>query len=89
MLIAFVGQCTESVSVCLSVCLSPNLVCLLGRGAVFLCILVGFEQQVDEAGDGPGIPQWALVLRTQRQVTDQTNHSLRGRERPQEVGVSG
>lgn len=43
---------------------------------MFLGVLVGFEQQVDQAGDGPGVPQRSLVLLAQRQVADQADHGL-------------
>lgn len=43
---------------------------------MFLGILVGFEQQVDQAGDCSCVPQRGLVLWAQGQVTDQANHSL-------------
>ncbi|KAF3844014.1 hypothetical protein F7725_016062 [Dissostichus mawsoni] len=46
------------------------LVCLLGGGAVFLGVLVGFEQQVDQAGDGSSVPQRGLVLWAQGQYLD-------------------
>lgn len=54
------------------------LVCLLGRRAVFLGVLVGFEQQVGETGDRSCVPEGSLVLWAQGQVTDQADHSLEG-----------
>lgn len=50
---------------------------------MFLSILVGFEQQVDQTGDGSRIPQRGLILWTQGQVTDQANHSLKAGEEMQ------
>lgn len=43
---------------------------------MFLGVLVGFEQQVDQTGDSSSIPQRGLVLWAQGQVADQANHSL-------------
>lgn len=57
---------------------SSHLVRLRVGGTVFLGVLVSFEQQVDQAGNGSGIPQGGLVLRAEGQVTDQTDHGLGG-----------
>lgn len=43
---------------------------------MFLGILVGFDQQVDQAGEGSSIPQRGLVLWAQGQVADEADHSL-------------
>lgn len=43
---------------------------------MFLGVLVGFEQQVHQTGDGSGVPQRGLVLWAQGQVADEANHSL-------------
>lgn len=48
---------------------------------MFLGVLVGFEQQVDQAGDHSSVPQRGLVLWAQGQVADQSNHSLQARRR--------
>lgn len=50
---------------------------------MFLGILVGFEQQVDQTGDCSSIPQRGLVLVAQGQVTDQANCSLQARKNKQ------
>ena len=63
-----------------------HLVGLLVGGAPLLGVLVGFEQQVDQPGDGPGVPQRGLVLRAQGQVTDQTHHRLEEEEGEEEEG---
>lgn len=47
---------------------------------MFLGILVGFEQQIDQAGDRSCIPQRGLVLRAQGQVTDQADGRLKDKE---------
>lgn len=43
---------------------------------MFLGVLVGSKQQVDQTGNSSGIPQRGLVLRAQGKVADQANHSL-------------
>ena len=48
---------------------------------MFLGILVGFEQQVDQSGDGTSVPQGCLILWTQGQVSNQADHSLWGGSR--------
>lgn len=48
---------------------------------MFLGVLVGFEQQVDQTGDCSGVPQRGLVLWAQGQVADQANHSLQAGRR--------
>lgn len=41
-----------------------------------LCVLVCSDQQLDQSGDGPLLPQGSVVCRAQSQVTDQTDCSL-------------
>ena len=53
-----------------------HLVGLLGGGLVLLDVLVGLQQQVDQAGDGAGLPERSLVGRAQSQVPDQANRCL-------------
>lgn len=48
---------------------------------MFLCVLVGFEQQVDQTGNHSRVPQRSLVLWAQGQVADQANHSLQAGKR--------
>lgn len=48
---------------------------------MFLGVLVGFEQQVGQTGDGSSVPQRGLVLWAQGQVADQANHSLQAGRR--------
>jgi len=48
---------------------------------MLLGILVGFEQQVDQARDGPGVPQRGLVLWAQGQVADQADDGLKAGKR--------
>lgn len=58
---------------------------------MFLGILVGFEQQIDQSGDDTSIPQGTLVLWTQGQVSNQANHSLLGaadKEIPLKIGFN-
>lgn len=57
------------------------LVCLLGGWTMFLGVLVGFEQQVDQTGDRSSVPQRGLVLWAQGQVADQADHSLQAGRR--------
>lgn len=48
---------------------------------MFLGVLVGFEQQVDQTGDRSSVPQRGLVLWAQGQVADQADHSLQSGKR--------
>ena len=44
-----------------------------------MCVLEGPDEEVDEAGDGPVLPEGGVVGRAQGQVTDQTDHRLHQR----------
>lgn len=43
---------------------------------MFLGVLVGFDQQVDQTGHYSSVPQRGLVLLAQGQVADQADHGL-------------
>lgn len=60
---------------------APNLVCLLCRGGMSLCVLVRLQQQVHQSWNSTCLPQWCLISWTQCQVPDQTNSGLRGGQR--------
>lgn len=59
----------------------PNLVCLLCRGGVSLCVLVRLQQQVHQSWNSTCLPQWCLVGWAQSQVPDQTNSGLKRGQR--------
>lgn len=52
---------------------------------MFLGILVGFDQQVDQAGEGSSIPQRGLVLWAKGQVADEADHSLQTGEETEDT----
>ena len=63
----------------LSVCAHHKLLLRASHACTSLCVLVGSDQQLDQPGDGPMLPQRSVVGRAQSQVTDQTHCGLRDR----------
>ena len=52
-----------------------------------LGVLVGPDQQLDQAGDGPLLTQRAVIGRAQGQVTDQTDGCLEVEEKGKKIWV--
>ncbi len=64
------------VSVCVCVCSHHKLLLRASHAGASLCVLVCSDQQLNQSGDGPLLPQRSVVCRAQSQVTDQPDCSL-------------
>lgn len=61
-------------------CSHHKLLLRASHAGASLCVLVCSNQQLNQSGDGPLLPQRSVVCRAQSQVTDQTYGSLRNKQ---------